>query len=285
MNTIKIKDVNIGEGIPKICVSLIGKSREEIIKEAILADSGVCDLIEWRADYYIFGNNLEEACTLADTSGVRRKLEEILSAIKEVTDKPVILTLRTLGEGGHIDIYKREYYALIRDMAGDMRTLPDIIDIEAFDGDEGFDEEKVRFLTEAMKEAGVAVLLSHHNMRETARGEEIKRRLGIMETIGADISKIAMTAVRKIDLYELLNAAKEFGEESAERPYIAISMGEEGSESRVCGESIGSAVTFGYMNRASAPGQFEAGVLSEYLKMYHDKYTGNLKEEDIGDIE
>ena len=33
MNTIKIKNVEIGKGIPKICIPLTGKNREEIIEE------------------------------------------------------------------------------------------------------------------------------------------------------------------------------------------------------------------------------------------------------------
>lgn len=33
MNIIKIKNVEIGKGIPKICIPLTGKNREEIIEE------------------------------------------------------------------------------------------------------------------------------------------------------------------------------------------------------------------------------------------------------------
>ena len=33
MNTIKIKNVEIGKGIPKICIPLTGRSRDEIVEE------------------------------------------------------------------------------------------------------------------------------------------------------------------------------------------------------------------------------------------------------------
>ena len=34
MNTVKVRNITIGEGRPKICVPIVGKTREEILKEA-----------------------------------------------------------------------------------------------------------------------------------------------------------------------------------------------------------------------------------------------------------
>ena len=34
MNPVVVRNVAIGEGIPKICVPIVGKTREEIIDEA-----------------------------------------------------------------------------------------------------------------------------------------------------------------------------------------------------------------------------------------------------------
>ena len=33
MNTIKIKNIEIGQGIPKVCIPLTGRNREEIVEE------------------------------------------------------------------------------------------------------------------------------------------------------------------------------------------------------------------------------------------------------------
>lgn len=46
MNTIKIKNVEIGKGIPKICIPLTGKNREEIIEEMEIVKKSNPDLIE-----------------------------------------------------------------------------------------------------------------------------------------------------------------------------------------------------------------------------------------------
>ena len=34
MNTVKVRNIEIGSGVPKICVPIVGKTREEIIKAA-----------------------------------------------------------------------------------------------------------------------------------------------------------------------------------------------------------------------------------------------------------
>ena len=34
MNTVKVRNITIGEGRPKICVPIVGKTRKEILKEA-----------------------------------------------------------------------------------------------------------------------------------------------------------------------------------------------------------------------------------------------------------
>lgn len=52
MNPIMIRGVAIGEGIPKICVPIVGKTREEIVKAAAEIKTLPADLVEWRADWY-----------------------------------------------------------------------------------------------------------------------------------------------------------------------------------------------------------------------------------------
>lgn len=52
MDTVYIRKLAIGEGRPKICVPICGKSREEILREAENMRKLPADLIEWRADWY-----------------------------------------------------------------------------------------------------------------------------------------------------------------------------------------------------------------------------------------
>ena len=51
---LKVKDLTLQPGRPKVVVPVIGTSPEEIIKECEAAREQLpCDMIEWRADYYL----------------------------------------------------------------------------------------------------------------------------------------------------------------------------------------------------------------------------------------
>lgn len=52
MKPVKVKGTVIGEGIPKICVSIIGKTESDIIKEADCIKELNADIIEWRVDFF-----------------------------------------------------------------------------------------------------------------------------------------------------------------------------------------------------------------------------------------
>ena len=54
------------------------------------------------------------------------------------------------------------------------------------------------------------------------------------------------------------------------RPLITMSMGPVGMISRLCGEVFGSALTFGSVGKASAPGQVNANDLAGVLKLIHE---------------
>ena len=50
--TIKTGNLTIGEGMPKICIPVMGKNLEEITEHTKRAVSAQPDLLEWRADSY-----------------------------------------------------------------------------------------------------------------------------------------------------------------------------------------------------------------------------------------
>ena len=52
MNTVKVRNIEIGAGIPKICVPIVGVTKEEIITEAKTFDSIPVDVVEWRVDWF-----------------------------------------------------------------------------------------------------------------------------------------------------------------------------------------------------------------------------------------
>ena len=51
MKPLKIKNLILGEGIPKICVPIVGTSPEEIEAAALALSDVPADVVEWRADW------------------------------------------------------------------------------------------------------------------------------------------------------------------------------------------------------------------------------------------
>ena len=52
MNTIKVRNLEIGTGMPKICVPIVGKTVPEILENAKSAVQAKADVVEWRVDWY-----------------------------------------------------------------------------------------------------------------------------------------------------------------------------------------------------------------------------------------
>ena len=83
MNPVVVRNVKIGEGIPKICVPIVGISGEDILSEGRKARDAGADMAEWRADWY------EDALEPGKTEETLGKLRKILG------DIPLLLTFRT----------------------------------------------------------------------------------------------------------------------------------------------------------------------------------------------
>ena len=251
MIPLNIRGLKIGEGIPKICVPILGGTKESILKQAKELDTDAADFVEWRVDWF------EEAADL-------ERVKEILSDLRGVLqDMPLLFTFRTAKEGGKRSIGILEYAALNQTAAktGDV----DFIDVEAFlDG-----KEEVENIIKKAHEYGVKVIASNHDFKHTPKKEEIIRRLCQMQELGADIVKIAVMPKEKTDVFTLLSATDEMYTKYADRPIITMSMSQLGVMSRLCGEQFGSAVTFGCAGQASAPGQLTAAQLKTILSVLH----------------
>ena len=52
MNTVQVKNTVIGEGRPKICVPIVGKTKTDILEEAKNITSLPVDVVEWRVDWF-----------------------------------------------------------------------------------------------------------------------------------------------------------------------------------------------------------------------------------------
>lgn len=248
MNTVKIRDIEIGTGAPKIIVPIVGVTKEDIIEEAKTFDSIPIDVVEWRVDWF------EGVFDFAKVEDVLKDLREVLGSI------PLLMTFRTSKEGGEKAIEADAYAELNKKAAA--TGLVDLVDVEAFTGD-----EVVKDIIEGAHAHGVKVVASNHDFDKTPDKDDIVGRLVKMQELGADIPKIAVMPQCKKDVLTLLEATREMAEEHADRPIITMSMAGTGLISRLCGEVFGSALTFGAVGKASAPGQMNASDLREILTL------------------
>ena len=251
MNPIMIRDVAIGEGIPKICVPIVGKTREEIVKAAEEIRTLPVDVVEWRADWY---EEIFEADVVLD---ILQELRRILGEL------PLLFTFRTKKEGGEKEIDEKNYRTL-NQLAAES-GLADLIDVEVFSGD-----EVVNDLVRTAHENEVKVIGSNHDFEKTPSKEEIIRRLQKMQELDVDLPKIAVMPRKKEDVLTLLAATEEMNRKYADRPIITMSMAGDGVISRLCGEVFGSALTFGAAGQASAPGQIGVKELRQILTILHE---------------
>lgn len=250
MNTVKIKNIEIGSGMPKICVPIVAVSKEDILKEAEYIKTIKADIVEWRADWFENVFDIE-------------KVKEVLSDLSNVLgDIPLLFTFRTKKEGGEKEI-ELEFYADLNIAAANTEFV-DMVDVEIFSGD-----AIVSTIIEAVHSAGKKIIASNHDFFATPDKNDIISRLVKMQNMGADISKIAVMPNSKKDVLTLLAATEEMVSEHATKPVVTMSMGGKGLISRLSGEVFGSAITFGAAKKASAPGQIAVAELYNVLDTIH----------------
>ena len=189
MNTVKVRNIEIGAGIPKICVPIVGVTREEILAAAETIKSTKADVVEWRVDWY------EDIFDFAKTEETMKALREVLG------ETPILFTFRTSKEGGEKSIETETYVELNQNAA--KTGLVDLVDVEAFTGDDA-----VKAVVETAHANGVKVIASNHDFHKTPAKDEIVSRLRKMQELGADIPKIAVMPQNKKDVLTLLSATE-----------------------------------------------------------------------------
>lgn len=247
---IKLKNVIIGEGLPKICIPMVGETINELLEEAEVLKDLDYDVLEWRVDFFKDVTNID-------------KVKKALQIIREVVgEKPIIFTFRTAKEGGQKDITQEFYVKLNKTIT--ISKLVDVIDVELFN------EEKdiLELVTEAHNN-GIFVIISNHDFYKTPSKDEIISRLCKAQELGADIPKIAVMPTCAADVITLLDATCIMNEIYATGPIITMSMAGKGIISRLSGELFGSALTFGAARKISAPGQISALDLRKIITLLH----------------
>jgi 3-dehydroquinate dehydratase I len=246
--SVTVKGISIGEGAPKICVPMVGKSVPELIEEAEFLKATDLDVVEWRVDFF---DDVEDL----------KKVKDALSEIRSILhDTPLIFTFRSAKEGGEKEVSTSYYFELNKVMVES--GLIDIVDVELFN-----DEEEIKLLISAAHDNKVYVIISNHDFDKTPDKEEIISRLRKAQNLGGDLPKIAVMPQSAADVLTLLDATNTMNEQYADRPIITMSMAGKGVISRLAGEIFGSALTFGAAKKSSAPGQVPVTELRDILSL------------------
>ena len=83
MKTVMLRNVEVGVGVPKVIVPIVGKTREEILAKAEELRSVKLDVVEWRVDFY------EDALNIGNVLETLKQLNMALG------DIPILFTFRT----------------------------------------------------------------------------------------------------------------------------------------------------------------------------------------------
>ena len=116
MKTVQVRNITLGEGRPKICVPIVGQTKDDILLEAETFARIPVDVVEWRVDWF------EDVFDTDKVLDVAKDLQTVLK------DTPILFTFRTAKEGGEKAISNEAYKAL--NMAVAKSGYVDLIDVE-----------------------------------------------------------------------------------------------------------------------------------------------------------
>ena len=252
MTTVKVRNIVLGEGLPKIAVPNVGVTEEEILASAKEIAAAKPDIMEWRIDYYEAGIKDNE------------KLIATAKALRDVVGElPILVTFRTKNEGGVLELGEDEYLDLVATVV--TNRLGDAVDIELF-----HDEERVKDLVKQAHNYNVVVIMSNHDFEKVPAKDVIEFRLKKMADLGADVPKLACMPHSTDDVLTLLNATND-ARKALSTPIITMAMADLGKVSRIAGQVFGSCLSFGAVGKTSAPGQLSIEDLrnaENYLELH-----------------
>lgn len=251
---VQIKNVLFGDGKPKICVPLTESSNEALIQQAEQASQSPAEVVEWRVDLFQAVDSSE---------AVLETLSHLRTALK---GKLLLFTFRSSAEGGNHELSLKNYQKLYETVAES--GLVDIMDIELARA-----EFLGRQFVQNIKDHA-ALIMSSHDFEKTPADGILVMKIGMMDQFGADIGKIAVMPQSSQDVLRLMGLAVKvhaFGS----LPLALISMGDQGKISRISGALMDSVLTFGALEKGSAPGQLPVEKLAEILNWMTIETTGS----------
>ncbi len=180
------------------------------------------------------------------------RAESILKALKALKKSgfSVIGTIRIKKEGGHFSGSEKDRLELFEKIIKSV----DAVDVE-------LGSPICRSVARLAKRNRKAVVVSFHDFKKTPSNQNLRSVLKKSKSAGADIIKIAAAAETREDFTRMMD----FLAENRGKNLIVISMGKIGSASRLVFPFLGSLLSYGFIGKSSAPGQFPAADLARAL--------------------
>jgi len=265
MVKLKVKEIILEKGRPKVVVPITAETPADIIAACEEVKEFPCDLVEWRADYYLSVIDgldawLEEKNAYVDIVKILDDMDYILGG------KPIIFTIRSDNQGGRLQVTRAQLESIYSIVAE--AKLADFVDIELYDKHGILHEDWLEEQLAEIHRFGGKVILSHHDFEMMPPAEAIQETIEIMHELGADVCKFAAMALSEEDVQCLLQAAEHL-EQREIGPLVMIAMGEHGTKTRVTGGEYGSVMTFAAFGEASAPGQVDIHTMKKLLDEHY----------------
>lgn len=218
---------------PAVAGVIVGKVKDSTVKKA-LRDGA--DILEVRVDTF---KETDPEALKKDLKAIRRSL-------------PVLLTVRSVREGGAAPIKDKKRAEVFEALM----PFADIVDIELSSG--GI----LKNVVNSARRHGKRVIISYHNFKATPGVKALQDIVKKARRSGAGIIKIATMVNGPEDLRRLAKIL------SGSDGLIVIGMGEKGACSRVFFPMLGSLITYGSIDRPTAPGQLSLKEIKKEFGRY-----------------
>lgn len=242
---------------PVFCYPILESTRNGYINKVTELSKKQNTMLELRIDYLLcLGLSIEQ-------------IIDFISVLKKkYTSKKLIATIRTIDQGGKVDLTKEKYFYFVKLLY--LKSRVHAIDIEY-----KFYKVDKQYYDSLFKKKKKDVIMSMHIFDKVFFVKDYKDIFKEMAESKSNIVKFAIKVYTKDDLFNFMDTArKSYGLFKREhKKVVFIAMGELGKVSRVFPEYTHTSIVFlnAYQAEDKALGQMSATIYNKYRKLLDKK--------------
>ena len=235
------------------CYPILEDSKSSIVKKVSQIDKERKCMMELRLDYLL--------CAGMPIEDIIKLVNNIKS---NVTNKKIIATIRTVSEGGKVDLTKEKYFTYIKELY--LKSKVNYIDVEY----KFYKIDKI-YYDSLFKKKKKKIIISMHIFDRIFFENEYMKLFTEMAESSGNIVKFAIKVFTKEDLFTFMLAARKCDKilKKSRKDAIFIAMGTVGVLSRVWPEFTNTKVVFltAYDGKTSKIGQYTYEKYVKYRKL------------------